>query len=271
MDYPKTLTEKDWQKHKGILAKIIKESKKSGVGDKLTECESAHAALMDRVNSLPTKSAERAEAWKGVCKNEGKALVKALEAAAELADEKSFEWGMKQSMVPKSTVTAVSDVAKAARNFIGVVENYLEITQENINELAEKERETLEKQMQLLIEMFEDSLKSAYTDSKKAVKEISESLVKQDEIETTKKIYNDAFSGGNGVGRRLATALRSVQMAKRGGVDIDDPQAIITALDPWSTKNLMSAPSTATDIQKSILEYAVQLKKVSGAYKAYVK
>lgn len=46
---------------------------------------------------------------------------------------------------------------------------------------------------------------------------------------------------------------------------------IITALDPWSTKNLMSSPSTATDIQKSILDFAVQLKKVSGSYKAYVK
>ena len=263
MEYPKSLTEKDWQKHKGILAKIIKESKKSGVGDLLTACEEAYAAFHDRFTEVKGDRDQQLNTWDNICTKEGGKLLSALDDVAKHARDKADEWGKKSSLVPKSTVTAVSNVAVAAENFITEVEDFMESREKQINDDCDKADELREKMMVALVEMFEDNLKKAYADSKEAASAFK--------VEPSAETYNKYFSGGNGVARRLATALRPIQMAKGQGLDIEDPQKFITALNPWATGTLMNAPSEAKDLVKAITDFTVVLKQIKTAYSQYVK
>lgn len=121
--YPKILTNKDWQKQKGKIAKM---SGKTGIGAQMKELKAKYKAVdwkeMDALNALQGKerTLENLEKFKKSSKAyyQKKVLPVRKEALAlsRLADKVAAKW-KKSKKVPKSSRKHVEKVGAAALNF----------------------------------------------------------------------------------------------------------------------------------------------------------
>jgi len=123
---PQILTDKDWQKNKGLVAKIVG---KTGIGDAMKKMAQAYAAvdwkLMDIAVSSPQGKAKTRESLQKTFDNavaefkskvEGK-LRKEIIAVREAAKKTAAEWE-KNKAIPKKSTDHVKEVSKAADFFM---------------------------------------------------------------------------------------------------------------------------------------------------------
>ena len=119
-DYPTTLTNADWQKKKGLLAKMAGET---GIGAALIKAKTAHDAVdwakIDVLNAYPNlqalEDAEKAarEAFHAKVPHLIDELVKVRTLAQAVA--KTFQ---QKKTIPASAVKAVTDVGAACTSYI---------------------------------------------------------------------------------------------------------------------------------------------------------
>ena len=117
VSYPKSLTDKDWQKKKGLITKILKG--KTGISAKLTECEKQYADLSKKADliekiSTPVETAE-------LCGPMIDNLKKALGEVVKVCNERAKEWKAKTSPVPKSVREHVEDMSSEATKFANLL------------------------------------------------------------------------------------------------------------------------------------------------------
>ncbi|MFT5423234.1 MAG: hypothetical protein ACI89L_001008 [Phycisphaerales bacterium] len=118
--YPKALTNKDWQKQKGTLAK----SKKTGLGEKLTALEAAHKKIdWDKLTAIgygrlnTEKEVDEAQK-KAMTYYKGSVLTVRTDALAlsKKAGEVAKEF-KKSKLIPKSARIAAEDISSGSMNF----------------------------------------------------------------------------------------------------------------------------------------------------------
>lgn len=123
-DYPKILTKKDWDKNKGVIAKMHGET---GIGEKMLECVQAYADVdWDKLNLFAKRmdwKTVTVKAWKGFVSDAAKEMNGKLndlkEELFELRDlAKTVQADFKKSKtIPKSSAQHVGDIADEADKF----------------------------------------------------------------------------------------------------------------------------------------------------------
>jgi hypothetical protein len=118
--YPKILTDADWQKQKGIVAKIVK--KETGIGELMKKLDAAYKAVtwdkFDAFRALPYNNMRSMEAVdKAIvdAKTEHAKVEPVRQAAFALRDQAraiAAEW-KKSKLIPSSSIKHVEEVAKA--------------------------------------------------------------------------------------------------------------------------------------------------------------
>lgn len=125
-EIPQILTDKSWQKKKGLVAKI---AGKTGIGAQMKKMSKAYAAvdwrLLDIGVSAPQGKAKTREALKKTFDNAGAEfktkvngkLRKEIIALREAAKKTASEWE-KNKKIPKKSTAHVKEVYKAADHFM---------------------------------------------------------------------------------------------------------------------------------------------------------
>ena len=106
--YPDTLKNKNWQKEKSIIAKVLP-GKKTGIGEAMEECERNHATLTHELSSVAaaanmTKGAKDAAAVFGL----------SMLNLKSVAQDAATKWSAKTSPVPKATRIHAEQIAHDA-------------------------------------------------------------------------------------------------------------------------------------------------------------
>lgn len=213
-DYSDELTPKYWKKEKGVIAKIF--AKKTGITEALEILEDSYqkyvqAASTAMQQQLPVDHVEAME------DKEYGDLADQFEKVAKLTKKWAEEWKPKTNPVPATTQKKVESMATEALRLGQVMRlSYVEL-----QELAEE-------QQQATIDTYDQILTNAIDRAKTAVAEIE----KQPDVET----YNQYFKGGNGVGRKLTTALQSLVIINHNKAVA---QKYITNFTPFGNGKLM--------------------------------
>ncbi len=219
----KELKAAEWKSHKSIIAKILR--KKSGLSEALGAVEDKYdaftkAAALAMARQMPVEAVEALESA------EFTELEKAIKAAGKIAKEKADEWKPKTCPVPKKTRDYAELIKTAADDFVPSLTIAM-------NELKE-EAATQEK------EITDELVKGV----KKAVEIATAGIgeIKKDPTPATYNAYMNK-SGGNGLGRKLTTALQGPIKIK---VDVGfDCQKHITALTPYGNGDRMTVGNDA--------------------------
>ena len=149
--YPKTLTNKDWQKKKGVIAKIVG---KTGIGDQMKTLEANYKAIdwkqLDALTALQGKdqNMEKLEDFKKSSKAyyQSKVLPVREEALnlSRLADKVADQW-KKSKKIPKGSRQHAELVAKEALNFATAIKSIPDnVVLANIKKVEESIQKKLE-------------------------------------------------------------------------------------------------------------------------------
>jgi hypothetical protein len=207
---PQILTYKDWQKKKGLVAKIVG---KTGIGDAMKNVEKAHKSvnwkLLDIGVSSPQGKACTREALKKTFDNagaefkskvEGK-LRKEIIALRDTAKKTSVDW-QKNKKIPKKSTAHVKEVHKAADYFM------VACNAASISTVVKKD--------------YEDNLKGIEASEKvmaglsNKLKRYCVAVAKELNSITTKKEFDGKFWSENirGIGTTLPVLAKDLGLAK---------------------------------------------------------
>ena len=140
LSYPKILQEKDWNKHKGVLTKILKG--KTGISELLKKAETA----FDRINPAywsettvdTTSKAGCAKALKGLSAEYSRSVkpcTDALREVSELAEKTSKEF-QKNKLVPRSSRQHLDKIANAAQELSDNIRRFINKAKTQIDDAA---------------------------------------------------------------------------------------------------------------------------------------
>ena len=176
--YPKILTNKDWQKKKGVIAKMVG---KTGIGDQMNKLEAKYKAVdwkqLDALSALQGKNQnkEKLEDFKKSSKAYyQKSVLPVREEAltlSRLADKVADEW-KKSKKIPKGSRKHVEEVGKEALNFATAMKSIPDnVVLPNIQKV--------EKAIETKLEFARKNIKSMISTAKSKIKVVEKDPTKE--------------------------------------------------------------------------------------------
>lgn len=150
--YPAELTDKDWQKKKGLIGKMTK----TGIGDTLKKAEALHGkidfAMIDPAKDNPKDKAELAKGKKAAEDYYKKSILPFSEQLSVV--QKTAEKAVKDNAkMPKKSLAAMEAIAKTAANLRVTMKSF------DMDARLKEAEERIEKRQQLAAKFLVDSLK----------------------------------------------------------------------------------------------------------------
>lgn len=219
IDYPVTLTKKDWDKRKPLIAK----TKATGIGALLKDLEKQHGSINWRefaMTSTMTAALERDfEEAKKLYASKVKPMAKDAKAIKDLADSWTAKY-TKDKLIPKTAAKATKAIADAAEDFRKQVEAF-----------DEEVKKEFEAQNKSNLDAVRKALKPMLTKTVQKCDLFLSDIAKLKSAPTKDNLM--ALATGDGGARGYCTGCKNWDQLLKNFPDIRDPIYKGTAMDEF--------------------------------------